>query len=182
MPVYAALIDVDRGVLLWSPLLAKKKARLGVFELPRANFLSPDRLVVELPFLRGVFTLSHADQENACFLARGFRCPDPLEPEREATGPTFRPVLHHIAASARSEYAKPEPKQIILPDEVVVGFDFGLVDKTFGTYRHVSVPQNGCAAGHFAEAPRQHLGGNSSVPWDLLDEPEIQDNIPFSLI
>lgn len=157
MPVYAPLIDVDCGVLFWSPLLTQNEACLGVLEVSQAELLDGDRLVVELPFLRRVFTLCHAAKENAGFLARSFRCPDPMEPERETTGPTLRAILHHIAASAGSEHAKPEPGQIIIPDEVVVGFGFNLVDKTFADSWHGFAPSKWVCRGPFCgsttEAP-----------------------------
>jgi hypothetical protein len=70
-----------------------------------------------------------------------------MEPERETAGPALRAVLHHIAAPPRTEYAQPRPREALIPNEVVVGFGFDLLDKTFGDSWHVSVPQYECAVG-----------------------------------
>ena len=155
MALDAAGIRRDRRGLLRTIPFAQDETCVQVREVQVAQLFHGDRLVIELALLGWIVTLGDAAELHLGFLSCELRGPHAMEADRVPAASTLRAILDHVATLARDEDAKPEPGEVIVPDEIVLGARLCGVDYAFAEPSH-SRPFDAVRL-----LPRKHHGSSS---------------------
>lgn len=136
MTVDAAEIGGDRARLLGAATLSEDETRLQIGEVEVTEFLDRERLAIEQPFFGGVVALRDPAQLRLGFLARAFRCPHSVQPDREPARSASRPILKDVASLSGRENPEAKARELVVPDHIILGAGFCCVDYPLGELSH----------------------------------------------
>jgi hypothetical protein len=100
VPLDATRVGGDGRRFLRSSAFPENEAGLQIREIPDAQLLHSDRLVIELAILDGIITPGDPTELHLRFAARRLRRPSSVKPNCVATRATACSILDDVAAFA----------------------------------------------------------------------------------
>ncbi len=131
MTMDTAKIRGDRAVLFGAPTLSEDQSSLQVSQIEIAEFFDRERFAIQQPLFGGVVALRDPAQLRLGFLARAFRCPHSVQPDREPARSAGRTILKDVASLAGRENPEAKTRELIIPDSVILGAGFRGIDGPF---------------------------------------------------